>query len=82
MTNIEIPGHLAGDLEILPNGGVVLLSKQSIRGSRIVLAKTKRDFVTWHVYNIDGETVCEAGHYSGHGLTGLMRATKDYSDRR
>ena len=80
--NITVPGHLAPEIETLPNGGVVLLSKQSSRDTSIVLAKTKRDFVTWIAYTSEGEVVCEAGHYHGNGYRGLMDALVDYGQRR
>lgn len=81
MTTIDIPGHLAGELEVLPNGGVVLLSKKNSR-YRVVLARTRRDFVTWLVYTKNGEVSCEAGHYHGGGMDGMTAALADYSQRR
>lgn len=78
-------GHMAGELEVLPNGGIVLLSKRIGRGGsqRIVLARTKRDFVTWRVHIADTEEiVCELGHYFGGGMSGMENALADYKIRR
>lgn len=81
MSVITPKGHMAPDIEVLPNGGVVLVSKSNSR-YRVVLAKTHRDFVTWLVTEKNGEVSCDAGHYHGKGVAGLQRAIQDFQTRR